>query len=286
MVAACRKQHCRRILLQLPDRRDTDQIWAAYAQLFTVAKSADIELFALDGAPDMIDHTMPLITKLDRLLGLAGNHGLPGMQLDIEPYLLDGFPEDETIFDRYLDTIDRVKSALRGRAKLSVVIPFWFSSTIHKQRPLAFSVMDRVDEVAVMSYRTDVDELMMISDDILRYGALARVPVWLALETTNLLPERHVILKREHRTALADGVLDPIRRLLRLETPTQQERPEQDRMWFRIHHQTTVRPERISFAGRTEQDVQHMITNLFGRVHHSSFSGLIIHDLPGYLALQ
>jgi len=286
MVTACRKQHCRRILLQLPDMHDSDHIWTAYAQLFAITKSADIELCALDGAPDMIDHTTPLISKLDRLLGLLGNQNLPGVQLDIEPYLLDGFPEDETIFDRYLDTIDRVKSALRGRAKLSVVIPFWFSSTIHKQRPLAFSVMDRVDEVAVMSYRTDVDEVMAISDDVLRYGALARVPVWLALETTGLLLERHVILKREYRTALADGVLDPVRRTLTLEPQEKMESPEQDhRMWFRIHHRTVVRPERLSFAGRTEQDVQRMITNLFARIHQANFAGLMIHDLPGYLAL-
>ncbi|MBS0152424.1 MAG: hypothetical protein JSR31_15930 [Nitrospira sp.] len=285
MVAACRKQHCRRILLQLPDMRDADQIWTAYAQLFKMTKSADIELLALDGAPDMIDHAVPLVGKLNRLLGLIERHELPAVQLDIEPYLLEGFPEDETIFDRYVDTIDRVATVLRGQAKLSVVIPFWFSSTIHRQRPLAFSVMDRVDEVAVMSYRTDVDELMTISDDILRYGALARVPVWLALETTKLLPERHVILKREHRTALADGVLDPIRRILRLEAPTQREQAEQDRMWFRIHHQTTVRPERISFSGRAEHEVRHTITDLFARIHQSSFSGLVIHDLPGYLSL-
>ena len=285
MVAACRKQHCRRILLQLPDLRDADQIWTAYAQLFTLAKSAGIELLALDGSPDMIDHTAPLIDKLNRLLWLIGSDGSPAVQLDIEPYLLEGFPEDHTILARYVDTIDQVVTVLQGRAKLSVVIPFWFSSTIHRQRPLAFSVMDRVDEVAVMSYRTDVDELMTISEDILRYGALIHVPVWLALETTTLLPERHVILKREQRRDLADGVLDPSQRILRLETPTQQERSEQDRMWFRIHHQTTVRPERISFSGRTEHDVQHTISNIFARIHHQSFSGLVIHDLPGYLAL-
>ncbi len=286
MVMACRKQHCRRILLQLPDVHDSDDIWNAYAQLFAVTKSSDIELYALDGAPDMIDHATPLILKLDRLLGLMGIQKLPGVQLDIEPYLLDGFPEDNTIFDRYLDTIDRVKSALRGRAKLSVVIPFWFSSTIHRQRPLAFSVMDRVDEVAVMSYRTDADEVMAISDDILRYGALANVPVWLALETTSLLLERHVILKREYRTALADGVLDPVRRTLTLEPQKQMESPGQDhRMWFRIHHRTVVRPERLSFAGRTQQDVQRMITNLFAQIHQANFAGLVIHDLPGYLAL-
>ena len=112
------------------------------------------------------------------------------------------------------------------------------------------------------------------------------MPVWLALETTNLLPERHVILKREHRTALADGVLDPVGRTLTLEPPVNRELPEQDHLiWFRIHHRTMVRPEHLSFAGRTEQDVQLMITNLFARIHQASFAGLVIHDLPGYQAL-
>ncbi len=286
MVAACRKQQCRRILLQLPDRHDSDQIWSAFADLFAITKEADIELFALDGAPDMIDHATPLIEKLDRLLSLMGSRSVPGVQLDMEPYLLDGFPEDETIFQRYLDTIDRVKTALHGRTKLSVVIPFWFTSTIHRHRPVAFSVMDRVDEVAVMSYRTDVDELITIGDDILRYGALGPVPVWLALETTQLSPERHVILKRERRAALADGTLDPIRRTLNLEASRPQESPERDPMWFRIYHRTTVRPERISFSGRARHEVQQAISDVFSRVHQSSFSGLIIHDLPGYLALQ
>jgi hypothetical protein len=132
-----------------------------------------------------------------------------------------------------------------------------------------------------------VDELIAISDDILRYGALARVPVWLALETTTLLPERHVVLKREYRAPLADGVLDPVRRTLTLEPPANGEWSGKDQaMWFRVHHRTMIRPERISFSGRTEQEVQRAITDVFARIHHSSFSGLVIHDLPGYLALQ
>lgn len=286
MLNACQQYHCRRILLQLPDMRDSDQTWAAYAQLFPLAHSAGIELFALDGAPDMIDHATLLIEKLDRLLTLAGSQIIPAVQLDIEPYLLDGFPEDQTIFERYLGTIDRVKTALQARTKLSIVIPFWFASTIHRDRPIAFSVMDRVDEVAVMSYRTDVDELIAISDDILRYGVLGHVPVWLALETTNLPLERHVILKRETRAASADGSLDPIRRTLSLGPPTNGDAPKKDHMWFRIHHRTTVHPERVTFAGQTEPDVRRMTRDLFARIHHSSFSGLVIHDLPGYQALQ
>jgi hypothetical protein len=286
MLAACRQHHCRRLLLQLPDLRDSDEIWAAYAKLFALAKAVGIELFALDGAPDMIDHPTVLTDKLARLLAALGSGGLPGMQLDIEPYLLDGFPDDDTIFDRYLATIKRVKAALYGQGRLSVVIPFWFTSTIHQHRPIAFAVMDEADEVAVMSYRTDVEELVTISEDTLRYGVLARVPVWLAMETTRLLPERHVLLKRERNPSLADGILDPMRRMLTLGRPPQADRQEKDGMWFRIHHHATVRPERLSFSDRSRREVRQAIHHVFSRIRTPSFSGLLIHDLPGYRGLQ
>lgn len=286
MLSACRQHHCRRLLLQMPDMRDPDEMWVAYASLFASTQAAGIELFALDGAPDAIDTPTILTDKVTRLLTLVGNSGLPGMQLDIEPYLLDSFPDDVTIFDRYLDTIERVKTTLGGHGRLSLVIPFWFTSTIHRNRPLAFTVMDQVDEIAVMSYRTDVEELAAISEDTLRYGRLQGIPVWLAMETTRLLPERHVILKREDEPTLADGILDPVRRMLTLGHIPAVDAHRQDQMWFRIHHDTTVHPERLSFAGRTQREVRHAISRVFTRIHSPSFSGLLIHDLPGYLGLH
>jgi len=284
-MAACRQLQCRRLILQLPDLRDADQTWEDYARLFSITKAAGITLFALDGAPDMIDHPTIVTEKLSKLLRLVGGSEIPGLQLDIEPYLLDGFPSDDTIFTRYLRTIALVREALSGHGRLSVVIPFWFASTIHQGRSMAFSVMDHADDVSVMSYRTDVDEVLAISDDILRYGALTGVPVWLGMETTRVPLERHVLLKRERDPLLADGTLDPARRLLTLGRPTHVDGQETDRIWFRIHHQTTVRPERISFAGRPQTDARHAMTQIFSQVRLPSFSGLLIHDLPGYQEL-
>ncbi|TKB66933.1 MAG: hypothetical protein E8D52_14745 [Nitrospira sp.] len=286
MLSACRQHHCRRLLLQMPDMRDPDEVWTAYAALFPATQAAGIELLALDGAPDMIDTPTILTDKVTRLLTLIGNSSLPGMQLDIEPYLLEGFPDDVTIFDRYLDTIERVKTTLGGRGRLSVVIPFWFTSTIHRNRPLAFTLIDRVDEVAVMSYRTDVEELATISEDTLRYGRLQDIPIWLAMETTRLLPERHVILQREDDPALANGILDPVRRMLTLGDIPAVEAHGQGGIGFRIHHDTTIQPEHLSFAGRTQREVRHAINRVFAKIHSPSFSGLLIHDLPGYLGLQ
>ena len=286
MVASCLHHDCRRLLLQMPDLRDPDHVWTAYARLFTIANAAHIELFALDGYPEAIQDPVILADKIERLLALLGASGLPGVQLDIEPYLLPGFAEDETGFDRYLAAIDRVKAALNGHGRLSVVMPFWFTSTIHKNRPIAFTVMDRVDEVAVMSYRTDVEELAMIGEDTLRYGRLTAVPVWLAMETTRLPTEHHVVLKRESRAELADAFLNAARGTLVLTAPRQVESPTGTDKWFRIHHRFTTRPERITFAGRSRQEVRQAIDQVFSRIHASSLAGILIHDLTGYAALR
>jgi len=52
------------------------------------------------------------------------------------------------------------------------------------------------------------------------------------------------------------------------------------------HHDTTIDPERLSFADRTRRDVRHAITRVFANIPTPSFAGLLIHDLPGYLGLH
>jgi hypothetical protein len=135
-------------------------------------------------------------------------------------------------------------------------------------------------------YPTDVEELATISGDTLRYVRLESLLVWLAMETTRLLPERHVILKHEDDPALADGILDPVRRKLTLGHLPAVDAHRQDQMWFRIHHDTTVLLERLSFAGRTQREVRHAISRVFAKIHSPSVSGLLTYDLPGYLGLQ
>ena len=80
-----------------------------------------------------------------------------------------------------LQVIEQMRRALGDRIRLSIVMPFWFSDKTARERPLAFQIMNRVDEVAVMSYRTDLEELEDISEPLLRYGDAVGVPVWLAV---------------------------------------------------------------------------------------------------------
>jgi hypothetical protein len=266
----------------MPALEDAASLWEAYAHFLSTAPDQGIEAFALDGDPEAIHTPEALLHKVRRLRAVLAGRRWAGIQLDIEPYLLADFFVDETGLGRYLAVLEQIRQALEGQARLSVVIPFWFTAQTLRGRPVAFTVLDRADEVAVMSYRTRLDELRAITEDILRYGDLVGTPVWLALETQPLPVERHVVLKSEPRHTLADAYVDQTGQRLVLRRPP----ATKDLAWFRVHHHTTVRPERLTFAGQTRTQVRAAVAAVVASVTHPSLAGMLIHDLDGFLALS
>ncbi|ULA62264.1 MAG: hypothetical protein LZF86_10124 [Nitrospira sp.] len=285
VLATCWAQRCSRVLIQMPSQTDDDELWHRYAGLLATIQQAGVAALALDGYPEAIQEPLKLAEKIERLLALVRPDGMSGVQLDIEPYLLPGFLQDEAQLRRYIETIETLKNIIGGRVRLSMVIPFWLASPTLAGRPLAYAVMDRVDEVAVMSYRTDLDDVQEIADDILRYGDLIGTRVWLAVETTPLPVEQHVVLRREPDSARADAMLDYDRRLLQWMPLAEGANRSTRREWFRIHHRFTVRPERLTFAGRSRAEVSASVKRIVETTSHPSFSGVIIHDLNGFRAL-
>ena len=285
MIQTCRAQGCSRVLIQMPSQTDAEAVWIGYASLLKTVQEAGIAVLALDGYPEAIQEPHRLADKIQRLLALAMPGVLSGIQLDLEPYLLPGFLTDEAQLLGYIETIEMIKEAIGGRTRLSMVIPFWLASPTIAGRPLAFAVMDRADEVAVMSYRTDVDEVQDIAEDILRYGDVMGTPVWLAVETTPLPVEQHVVLRRAMQSDRADALVDSERKIFQwlplAEGSVRLMKPE----WFRIHHRFTVRPERLTFAGRSQAEVSAAVKQMGETLPHRSFSGVIIHDLDGFRAL-
>lgn len=285
LLTTCLAQGCSRVLIQMPSQTDDDTVWSGYVRLLLAVREAGVEAFALDGYPEAIQEPVRLADKIQRLLALMKPGALSGVQLDIEPYLVPGFLQDETQLQRYVRSIATFKDAIGGRTRLSMVVPFWLASPTVAGRPLAYAVMDRADEVAVMSYRTDVEEVQKLADDILRYGDVTGTPVWLAVETTPLPVEQHVVLRRAMQPDRADAMLDIDRRLLQWLPLADGTVRSTQREWFRIHHRFTVRPERLTFAGRSQAEVTRAVKRILGTTSHRSFSGVIIHDLDGFRAL-
>ena len=278
LIQDCRRAGVTRILVQMPDRKDPDVLWSAYAHVLERAASSGLEAFALDGYPEAIYDPAPLIEKISRLRLLLPQGHMNGVQLDIEPYLLAQFSDPQD-YSLYLRAIEKIKANVGDHAQLSIVMPFWFSAKTVHRRPLDFEVMDRVDEVAIMSYRTDVDDLRDITEHTLRYGDAVGVPIWLAVETRPLPVDRQVTLLHEPRLNLANAYLDRAGRRLVFMAP-----PPEHTEGFRVAHEIIVRPERLTFAGKRRHEVQATLHTIFG-FPHASLAGVLIHDMPGYFSL-
>jgi hypothetical protein len=265
----------------MPALDEPQDLWQRYVALLQAAQQQGIEAFALDGCPEAVENVQPLLNKMERLRDIMHGRLPVGVQLDIEPYLLDGFADDPHGFEKYLEAHARVKSALAGQARLSIVMPFWLTSQTAHDRAVAFSAMDLADEVAIMSYRTELSELRDLADDQLRYADLIGLPVWLAVETRALPMEEHVKLQRVARRDLATAFLDRAGGRLVFAPPSDGD----GRDWFRIVQRTTVRPERLTFFGQPRRQVVTMIGGLDHTIPNPSLSGVLIHDYPGFTAL-
>jgi len=278
LIQDCRRAGVTRILVQIPDGKDPEVLWSAYAHLLERAASSGLEAFALDGYPEAIYDPAPLMEKITRLRLFLPQGLMNGVQLDIEPYLLAQF-SDPHDYSLYLRAIEKIKAHLGSYARLSIVMPFWFSAKTVHHRPLDFEVMDRVDEVAVMSYRTDVDDLQDIAEHTLRYGDAIGVPIWLAVETRPLPVDRQVTLVREPRLNIANAYLDRAGRRLVFMAP-----PPGHTEGFRVAHEIIVRPERLTFAGKRRHELHAALDTIF-EFPHPSLAGVLIHDMPGYFSL-
>ena len=278
LIQDCRRADVTRILVQMPDRKDPDTLWSAYAHVLERAASSGLEAFALDGYPEAIYDPGPLLEKISRLRVLLPQGHMNGIQLDIEPYLLAQFSDPQD-YSLYLRAIEKIKAHLGDHARLSIVMPFWFSAKTVHHRPLDFEVIDRVDEAAIMSYRTDVEDLRDITEHTLRYGDAVGVPIWLAVETRPLPVDRQVTLIHEPRLNIANAYLDRAGRRLVLMAP-----PPGHTEGFRVAHEIIVRPERLTFAGKRRPEVQAALDTIF-KFPHASLAGVLIHDMPGYFSL-
>ncbi|MGB2867813.1 MAG: hypothetical protein WBD36_05135 [Bacteroidota bacterium] len=146
-----------------------------------------------------------------------------GFHLDVEPYLLPGFnsARQQWIVHNYLMLLSQV-SQRGNRAELAVGvdIPYWFdspdefSSRIISDelggvtKPLYQHVIDLMDDVALMSYRTTatgMDGIILQSLDEISYAFKAGKQVFVGLETESL-PDENVLTFRGRPTA---GYLNP-----------------------------------------------------------------------------
>jgi hypothetical protein len=199
--------------------------WAA---LLTRLGRAGIRACALDGArqfalPENHDRVLKTVDNVVRYNALAPPQArFAGVHFDIEPYLLPGF--HGTRRGRILSDYLTLVAGIRDRAKaagmvVGVDIPFWYDSPDEfdgqrlmvdfngQRKPASEHVIDLVDQVGVMDYRTvayGADGFLGLAEGELRYAAAAGKRIFVGLETTELPDEELFEFGGEPQPGLPD----------------------------------------------------------------------------------
>ncbi len=330
-----------RVFLQLPGDQGRGGLLGELAidvetmrPLVSGLNAKGIRVFALDGYPRYAlpeYHTGVLST-----IGHVAEYNsavLPterffGVRYDIEPYLLPAFhgPGREALLGHFLNLIEAsVQSAHESGLVFGADIPFWYdvvSDDRHQQVTATFNgetkvlsehVIDLVDEVAIMDYRTvahGADGTVRHGTGELQYASRQGKPVLIGLETGPLPDEVLFEFGGEPEVGipsaptatpvvLAAPARDSIQVILirdtgspsafreAIESWMEEKRlgPEGVR-WWSTTRTVEVPGEKLSFAGQSPEmleEVMRATAEEFG--FYPSFAGFAVHHAGSYRTL-
>ncbi len=293
------EQGIARVFLQLPGLPgETGELgvepWdeAALRDLIRELRQAGTTVYALDGFRSyaLKVHHQTVLGVIDRVI--EHNRESPpearfvGVHHDIEPYLLPGFHgtrRDRILVD-YLDLIAESARRLRDAdLAYGVDIPFWYDAPDEdtyelvevdfrgKRKPVSEHVIDLVDEVTVMDYRTTAygaDGTIRHARGELEYAASVGKTLWIGLETFTLPDEDLLYLEGEPNRGpfpspgdyiVAEPVGDSTRLVLQSVPESGSDAgldgPRSDRIsagqglfWWRVTRRVPVPADKITFA--------------------------------------
>ncbi len=223
LILALQSEGFDQVYLQLPDDRTQVGIQgeiipdvAGLRPLVGALNAAGMSVYALDGYARyaLPEYHRGVLSTVDRVIGyncfVPENERFMGIRYDIEPYLLPGFhgPARDSILVHFLELTEAIAARTREAGLVfGVDIPFWYDAkgrysgepvwaTFHGERkPVNHHVIDLVDEIAIMAYRTTAygaDGVIRHSAGELRYASEQGKVVLVAVET-HPLPDEELI---------------------------------------------------------------------------------------------
>ncbi len=204
------------IFLQLPYEVEAKNgakeiVWdrSGMAVLLSRLHHKRIKVHALDGDPRFalrpwhrhVLDTMQTIIQYNKTV--QPDERFDGIRYDNEPYLLPEFSgiQKESIIEQYLELLSQSNEVAESAGlEFGADIPFWFDqkneffepiTEIHN-RPLTEFILDVVDNIGIMDYRTSAygaDGVIAHALGELRYASEKGKKVFIGLETTALPDE-------------------------------------------------------------------------------------------------
>jgi hypothetical protein len=188
-----RRERLTAVYLQVPADPE------AFAPLLQALSRQDIRAYALDGEPAAGDDPAGILRVLDGVLDFNRRHaqGFAGFEVDVEPYVRPGFSlHEEDHYQRYVDLLAILRAQRPAGFEFSTVIPFWYSQKEMNGESLVAAILEHVDSLAIMAYRTNAQEIEALSKPTLCLAARVGKRVRVGLESTFLKDEEHYIVSR------------------------------------------------------------------------------------------
>lgn len=199
IVQFAKSEHVGRIFVQI----DTDADVSDYRQFIRSAAEAGIRVHALAGAPDWVlpqrRHVMAETVEWVRAYNRSaeGVERFDGIQIDVEPYLLDEWKQEQTrIAADWVETVKQFRQLVDNAGGLlaGAALPFWLDELRSPGRSvtMAETIMSELDEVALMTYRNRADSVIGLADKELGIGNRIGTKVFVGVETNRTDEGEHV----------------------------------------------------------------------------------------------
>ncbi len=310
----CRRKGITEIFLQLPyerkEREGTSEIiWdeSKMKSLLSKLHGAEIRIHALDGDPrfalrEWHDHVIATIQSITQFNKSAKpGERFDGIRYDNEPYLLPNFAgiQKESILKQYWDIL-RISQSISesGGLEFGVDTPFWFDQkneffepiTELEGRPLIEHVIDIVDNIGIMDYRTEAygaDGVIAHALGELRYASEKGKKVFVGLETTDVPDETIMEFERgEGSSAILLKKTEGTKILLQW-IPEIIDMDSKKGIFLFARRTTFVPSEKLTFRNKKLVDLAEVMEKTeseFSRF--PSFYGFAIHHYKSYKLMQ
>ena len=216
LITFCKTQGIKDLFLQIPyeakkEKGEWEILWdsSKFQPLIAGLHRAKVRVHALDGDPRFalkewhgrVIAAIQSIIQYNRKVG--PQERFDGIRYDNEPYLLPNFAgvQKGDILRQYLSLLKASQSlAKQANLTFGVDIPFWFDGRNKffepiaevKGRPVSELIIDIVDNIGIMDYRTQaygVDGVIAHAQSELQYAAKREKKVFIGLETVELPDE-------------------------------------------------------------------------------------------------
>jgi len=276
LIAAARAHGLDRIFIGLDIRdgavADADRL----RSFLQAAQAAGLSVWAVEGDPAAITKAgrPPFLERTRAIAAFnLGSPALDGIQYDIEPYLLAGWPLDRAAgIAAYLSTLARLKRETAG--PVEVVLPFWWFDMPEMAGEFG-RLAAAADRFAVMAYRTGPDDIVAAAESALAWAGTHDRPMTVAVEAGPLPDDRVQTFRRAARGELWRVTLDGRRILVLLDRP----RANPAGQAYRRQGDHRLPAGRLSFLGDTAA-----LTAAIDRIRPilsawPAFAGIAVHGL-------